>query len=51
MDINQNPPTLQPINASTALSSHDPDEINLLEYVYVLVKNKWWIIGNYNRYQ
>src|SRR5512133_1046085 len=23
----------------------DPDEINLLEYIYVLVKNKWWIIG------
>jgi LPS O-antigen subunit length determinant protein (WzzB/FepE family) len=45
MDLNQNPPTLQPINASTALSPHDPDEINLLEYVYVLVKNKWWIIG------
>jgi LPS O-antigen subunit length determinant protein (WzzB/FepE family) len=22
-----------------------PDEINLLEYIYVLVKNKWWIIG------
>ena len=45
MDINQNPSTLQPINASTALSPHDPDEINLLEYIYVLVKNKWWIIG------
>ena len=25
--------------------SSDPDEINLLEYIYVLVKNKWWIIG------
>jgi len=24
---------------------HDPDEINLLEYIYALVKNKWWIIG------
>ena len=23
----------------------DSDEINLLEYIYVLVKNKWWIIG------
>jgi len=23
----------------------DPDEINLLEYVYALVKHKWWIIG------
>ncbi len=25
--------------------SSDSDEINLLEYLYVLVKNKWWIIG------
>lgn len=25
--------------------ANDPDEINLLEYIYVLVKNKWWIIG------
>ena len=24
---------------------HDPDEINLLEYIYALVKNKWLIIG------
>lgn len=23
----------------------DPDEFNILEYIYVLVKNKWWIIG------
>jgi hypothetical protein len=23
----------------------DPDEINLLEYIYALVKNKWWIVG------
>jgi LPS O-antigen subunit length determinant protein (WzzB/FepE family) len=23
----------------------DSDEINILEYVYVLVKNKWWILG------
>ena len=23
----------------------NPDEINLLEYIYALVKNKWWIIG------
>ena len=23
----------------------DPDEINLLEYLYVLIKNKWLIIG------
>lgn len=28
-----------------SVPSHDPDEINLLEYIYVLVKNKWWIIG------
>jgi hypothetical protein len=33
-----NPPTLQPLYK-------DPDEINLLEYIYALVKNKWWIIG------
>jgi LPS O-antigen subunit length determinant protein (WzzB/FepE family) len=26
-------------------SFRDPDEINLLEYIYALVKNKWWIIG------
>ncbi|MGB7567062.1 MAG: Wzz/FepE/Etk N-terminal domain-containing protein [Chitinivibrionales bacterium] len=45
MDYNQNPSTLQPINPQTALSPRDPDEINLLEYAYVLVKNKWWIIG------
>jgi len=37
MDFNQNP--------STNLPPRDPDEINLLEYIYVLVKNKWWIIG------
>jgi hypothetical protein len=42
MDPHQNPSTLQPSNPSTP---RDPDEINLLEYVYVLVKNKWWIIG------
>jgi uncharacterized protein involved in exopolysaccharide biosynthesis len=42
MDINQNPSNLQPSNPSTL---RDPDEINLLEYAYVLVKNKWWIIG------
>jgi len=23
----------------------DSDEINILEYIYVLVKNKWWILG------
>lgn len=27
------------------VTNPDPDEINLLEYIYVLVKNKWWIIG------
>lgn len=42
MDLNQNSSSHQPINPSPP---HDPDEINLLEYVYVLVKNKWWIIG------
>jgi LPS O-antigen subunit length determinant protein (WzzB/FepE family) len=42
MDTTQNPSTFQPINSQTP---RDPDEINLLEYVYVLVKNKWWIIG------
>jgi uncharacterized protein involved in exopolysaccharide biosynthesis len=42
MDINQNPSNLQPSNPSTLC---DPDEINLLEYAYALVKNKWWIIG------
>jgi LPS O-antigen subunit length determinant protein (WzzB/FepE family) len=25
--------------------SSDPDEINLLEYAYVLIKAKWWIVG------
>jgi LPS O-antigen subunit length determinant protein (WzzB/FepE family) len=29
----------------SVVAPRDPDEINLLEYVYVLVKNKWWIIG------
>jgi len=45
MDSNQNSSTSQPINPSTASTPRDPDEINLLEYAYVLVKNKWWIIG------
>lgn len=40
----------QPSSSVTQSLSHsvtatDPDEINLLEYIYVLVKNKWWIIG------
>jgi LPS O-antigen subunit length determinant protein (WzzB/FepE family) len=26
-------------------NNHDPDEINLLEYIYALLKIKWWIIG------
>lgn len=30
---------------SIQIPQSDPDEINLLEYIYVLVKNKWWIIG------
>jgi LPS O-antigen subunit length determinant protein (WzzB/FepE family) len=33
-----NAPQYSPVN--------NPDEINLLEYIYVLVKNKWWIIGS-----
>ena len=32
-------------NTQRPIPSTDPDEINLLEYIYVLVKNKWWIIG------
>lgn len=27
------------------LAAPDPDEINLLEYIYALVKNKWLILG------
>jgi Chain length determinant protein len=42
MDLNTNTSTPQPSNVSIP---RDPDEINLLEYAYVLVKNKWWIIG------
>jgi uncharacterized protein involved in exopolysaccharide biosynthesis len=34
-----NAPILQPS------SPRDPDEINLLEYIYALVKNKWWVVG------
>jgi hypothetical protein len=29
----------------TPLIQSNPDEINLLEYIYALVKHKWWIIG------
>jgi hypothetical protein len=35
----------------TKRSLRDPDEINLLEYIYVLIKNKWWVKGNYNRFR
>jgi|WetSurMetagenome_2_1015567.scaffolds.fasta_scaffold34123_3 uncharacterized protein involved in exopolysaccharide biosynthesis len=47
MDNPNNNSTLQRSNTSTLqpLSQHDPDEINLLEYIYALAKNKWWIIG------
>lgn len=45
----QNPQNLDKIERPQSYSSQpstpDPDEINLLEYIYVLVKNKWWIIG------
>ncbi|MBD3391034.1 MAG: hypothetical protein GF418_03175, partial [Chitinivibrionales bacterium] len=34
-----------PTPAPPAAPQRDPDEINLLEYAYVLVKAKWWIIG------
>ena len=34
-----------PAYSAPQFRPHDPDEINLLEYIYVLVKNKWWIIG------
>ncbi|MDD5675339.1 MAG: Wzz/FepE/Etk N-terminal domain-containing protein [Chitinivibrionales bacterium] len=27
------------------MNAGDPDEINLLEYLYVLLRYKWWIIG------
>lgn len=33
------------VSEMSVQSPHDPDEINLLEYIYALVKNKWWIIG------
>mgnify|MGYP006300475671 CR=1 FL=1 len=31
--------------SSYGVPPHDPDEINLLEYAYVLVHHKWWIVG------
>jgi uncharacterized protein involved in exopolysaccharide biosynthesis len=42
MDFNQN---TQPSRPQTQLRSRDPDEINLLEYVYALAKHKKLIIG------
>lgn len=30
---------------ATLKTVRDPDEMNLLEYIYAIVKNKWWIIG------
>lgn len=33
------------LNSASFPTMSDPDEINILEYIYVLVKNKWWIIG------
>jgi len=41
---NENTPYKAP-NVPSSNSFHDPDEINLLEYLYALVKHKWWIIG------
>lgn len=48
--VDQNPS--QPVSAAreSALGApvqqyHDPDEINLLEYFYALVKSKWLIVG------
>jgi LPS O-antigen subunit length determinant protein (WzzB/FepE family) len=38
-------PTHQHTNTPTHEPFRDPDEIDLLEYIYALVKNKWWIIG------
>jgi hypothetical protein len=42
MDLETNGLSAQP---SAQLRSHDPDEINLLEYIYALVKHKKLIIG------
>lgn len=33
------------ICVSQSRNQTDQDEINILEYIYVLVKNKWWLIG------
>lgn len=32
-------------NVQCAQAVHDPDEINLLEYIYAIVKHKWLIFG------
>lgn len=37
--------TSSPSTNPHSYPQQDPEEINLLEYIYVLVKNKWWIIG------
>ena len=42
---NQTLSTIQPSSNSSAESPRNPDEINLLEYFYVLVKHKKLIIG------
>jgi uncharacterized protein involved in exopolysaccharide biosynthesis len=39
------PPSIPPNSRPSPVSCRDPEEINLLEYVYALVKNKWWILG------
>jgi hypothetical protein len=44
MELQNNPP-LRDVSQQSPASFKDPDEINLLEYAYVLVKKKWWIIG------
>ena len=36
---------VQPAVPPSGVQLRDPDEINLLEYIYALVKHKWWIIG------
>lgn len=35
----------KPTGAIVSPSPLDPDEINLLEYAYVLIHRKWWIAG------
>jgi hypothetical protein len=41
----QNTPPLRPVSGQPAPFYKDPDEINLLEYIYALVKHKRLIIG------